>query len=226
MPLLDVAMAEEGHLTNEGMQKSPFGRHPRRFRVQAVASFYTMYKGRPTGKYLISCYTSISCMLLGGDVLHAVEDKSESPTVSGGRRPPLGRVHRVHRGLRRSAAVQVNYELIEGVTPAGAKGASEVAPVPGPMWSTPTSARTVWRLEASSGPSGGSAVGLYPAFQPLGTVGTEGVHSTPPLVVTKRMTEFPADSHTIDRYEATGGYEQARRATGMSLVIRVIEEIH
>jgi NADH-quinone oxidoreductase subunit F len=39
---------------------------------------------------------------------------------------------------------------------------------------------------------------------------------TTPLLVTKRMTEHPADSHTVERYEATGGYEQARRATGMT----------
>ena len=47
---------------------------------------------------------------------------------------------------------------------------------------------------------------------------------TTPLVVTNRMTEFPADSHTIDRYEATGGYEQARRATGMTRD-ELVEEI-
>ena len=44
------------------------------------------------------------------------------------------------------------------------------------------------------------------------------------LLVTKRMTEHPSDSHTIDRYEATGGYEQARRATGMSRD-ELVEEI-
>ncbi|HSJ84166.1 MAG TPA: NADH-quinone oxidoreductase subunit NuoF [Acidimicrobiia bacterium] len=47
---------------------------------------------------------------------------------------------------------------------------------------------------------------------------------TTPLVVTKRMTEFPADSHSIDRYEATGGYEQARRALGMTRD-ELVEEI-
>jgi NADH-quinone oxidoreductase subunit F len=35
---------------------------------------------------------------------------------------------------------------------------------------------------------------------------------TTPLLVTRRMTDHPTDSHTIDRYETTGGYEQARRA--------------
>ena len=47
---------------------------------------------------------------------------------------------------------------------------------------------------------------------------------TTPLVVTKRMTEFPADSHSIDRYEATGGYEQAPRALGMTRD-ELVEEI-
>jgi len=35
-------------------------------------------------------------------------------------------------------------------------------------------------------------------------------------VVTRRMTEFPADSHTMARYEATGGYAGARRAVTMT----------
>ncbi len=30
------------------------------------------------------------------------------------------------------------------------------------------------------------------------------------------MVDHPADSHTLDRYEATGGYEQAKRALGMT----------
>ena len=36
------------------------------------------------------------------------------------------------------------------------------------------------------------------------------------LVVTKRMTDHPADSHSIERYESTGGYAQARRSLGMT----------
>ncbi len=34
-------------------------------------------------------------------------------------------------------------------------------------------------------------------------------------VITRRMVEHPADSHTLARYEATGGYRQARRALDM-----------
>ena len=36
------------------------------------------------------------------------------------------------------------------------------------------------------------------------------------LLVTRRMTDHPTDSHTMERYEATGGYVQARRAVGMT----------
>ncbi len=39
---------------------------------------------------------------------------------------------------------------------------------------------------------------------------------TTPLIVTKRMVDHPADSHTIERYESTGGYAQAKRAVGMT----------
>ncbi|MBW3666159.1 MAG: NADH-quinone oxidoreductase subunit NuoF [Actinobacteria bacterium] len=45
-----------------------------------------------------------------------------------------------------------------------------------------------------------------------------------PLVVTRRMTEHPADSHTIERYEATGGYSQAKRALGMTRE-QLVEEV-
>ncbi|HZD23944.1 MAG TPA: NADH-quinone oxidoreductase subunit NuoF, partial [Acidimicrobiia bacterium] len=36
------------------------------------------------------------------------------------------------------------------------------------------------------------------------------------LLITKRMTDHPDDSHTIERYEATGGYAQAKRALGIT----------
>jgi NADH-quinone oxidoreductase subunit F len=35
-------------------------------------------------------------------------------------------------------------------------------------------------------------------------------------VITKLMTEHPSDSHTLARYEASGGYVEARKSTGMT----------
>ena len=80
MPLLYLAMSEEGHLTSDGMEEVARWCEITPAQGQSVASFYTMYKRERTGKYLVSCCTSISCMLLGGDdVLHAVEDESGVP---------------------------------------------------------------------------------------------------------------------------------------------------
>jgi NADH-quinone oxidoreductase subunit E len=143
-----------------------------------VATFYTMYKRKPTGKYLISCCTSISCMLLGGDdVLHAVEDESNVPH---GETDPEGLLSVEHveciGACGGAPALQVNYELIEGVTPDKARelvrwlGNARPEVVNGDeMQELFGGVRSFdWAIREENG-----AVGPYPAFQPLGTVGSE-----------------------------------------------------
>jgi hypothetical protein len=87
--------------------------------VQSVASFYTMYKRDDVGRYLLSVCTSISCMLLGGDeVLDAVADETGVPDgeTSGDRLFSVEHVECIG-ACGGAPAVQVNYELVEGVTP-------------------------------------------------------------------------------------------------------------
>ena len=179
MPLLYLAMAEEGHLTDDGMEEVARRVGITPAQVQAVATFYTMYKRKATGRYLISCCTSISCMLLGGDeVLHAVEDQSGVPH---GETDPDGLLSVEHveciGACGGAPAVQVNYELIEGVTPDRARelvrwlgnarpdvvNSDEMQELFGGVRSFD------WAIRDDDG-----AVGPYPAFQPLGTVGSEG----------------------------------------------------
>jgi NADH-quinone oxidoreductase subunit E len=179
MPLLYLAMAEEGHLTDEGMAEVARWVDITPAQVQAVATFYTMYKRRRTGRYLISCCTSISCMLLGGDdVLHAVEDESGVPHGETDADGLLSVEHVECIGACGGApAIQVNYELIEGVTPDKARelvrwlgtarpdvvNTDEMQELFGGVRSFD------WAIRDADG-----AVGPYPAFQPLGTVGSEG----------------------------------------------------
>lgn len=178
MPLLYLAMAEEGYLTGEGMEEVAEWCGITPAQVRSVASFYTMYKREQTGRYLISCCTSISCMLLGGDgVLHAVEDESGVPHGETDAETLLSVEHVECIGACGGApAVQVNYELIEGVTPE--KGRELV------NWLRKAKPEVVngdemqslfggkpsfdWAISEVDG-----AVGPYPAFQPLGTVGSE-----------------------------------------------------
>ena len=87
--------------------------------MQSVASFYTMFKREDTGNYLISVCTSISCFLLGADdVLDAISDETGVPDGETDADGTFSVEHAECIGACGGApAVQVNYELIEGVTP-------------------------------------------------------------------------------------------------------------
>jgi NADH-quinone oxidoreductase subunit E len=178
MPLLYLAMVEDGHLTEEGMAEVALWCGITPAQVQAVASFYTMYKREPIGRYLISCCTSISCMLLGADqVLQALEDQSGVPHGETDHDALLSVEHVECLGACGGAvAVQVNYELIEGVTPDRARSlvdwlkTAEPEVVNGDEMQELFGTRRSfdWAIRDESG-----AVGPYPAFQSLGTVGSE-----------------------------------------------------
>lgn len=178
MPLLYLAMAEEGYLTNDAMEEVAEWCGITPAQVQSVASFYTMYKRERTGRYLVSCCTSISCMLLGGDdVLHAVEDESGVPHGETDDDGFLSVEHVECIGACGGApAVQVNYELIEGVTPEKARELVNWLKKAKPdvvngdeMQSLFGGRRSFdWAIPEDAG-----AVGPFPAFQPLGTVGNE-----------------------------------------------------
>lgn len=178
MPLLYLAIAEEGHLSDEGMKEVAGWCDITPAQVLAVASFYTMYKRERTGKYLISCCTSISCMLLGGDdVLHAVEDESGVPHGETDDEGLISVEHVECIGACGGApAVQVNYELIEGVTPEKGRELVKWLKTAQPAVVNTDEMQQLfgerrsfdWAITETEG-----AVGPYPAFQPLGTVGTE-----------------------------------------------------
>jgi NADH:ubiquinone oxidoreductase subunit E len=170
MPLLYLAMAEDGYLTDEGMAEVAnwIGITPAQ--VLSVASFYTMYKTEPVGRYLISCCTSISCMLLGSDeVLHALEANADGSLVTVEHAECLG-------ACGGAPAVQVNYELIEGVSPEKASQLVEWLMKAQPAVVNADEMQSLfggrrsfdWAI-AEAGGSGGP----FPAFQPLGTATTE-----------------------------------------------------
>ncbi|HEY3428194.1 MAG TPA: NAD(P)H-dependent oxidoreductase subunit E, partial [Acidimicrobiia bacterium] len=116
MPLLYLAMAHDGYLTEAGMVEVAEWTGTTPAQVAGVASFYTMYKRQPVGRYLISCCTSISCMLLGSDrVMHALEEEAGALHGQTDVEGLIGVEHAECLGACGGApAVQVNYELIEG----------------------------------------------------------------------------------------------------------------
>jgi NADH-quinone oxidoreductase E subunit len=120
MPLLYLAQSEEGQLTRDGLREVAALLNLTTAEVEAVASFYTMYRLRPTGEHLVSVCTNLACMLRGGkDVLEAAH--RASGTTHGGDRSEDGVVS-VHEeeclGVCDFApAVQIDFANHDAVTP-------------------------------------------------------------------------------------------------------------
>jgi NADH-quinone oxidoreductase subunit E len=69
LPILYLMQAEQGHVTREGMQEAGEILGLTTAQVEAVASYYTMFKKRPAGKWIISVCTNVSCALWGANRL-------------------------------------------------------------------------------------------------------------------------------------------------------------
>src|SRR5207248_609288 len=67
LPLLHLVQAEDGYVTPEGVSFCAEQLGITRAQVGAVATFYTMYKRKPTGDWLVSVCTNTMCGVLGGD---------------------------------------------------------------------------------------------------------------------------------------------------------------
>lgn len=71
LPLLHLVQAEEGYVTPAGIDLCARELGLTKAQVGAVATFYTMYKRRPVGEYLVSVCTNLSCQILGAEEVYA-----------------------------------------------------------------------------------------------------------------------------------------------------------
>ncbi|OFW66263.1 MAG: hypothetical protein A2Z12_05685 [Actinobacteria bacterium RBG_16_68_21] len=172
MPLLYLAMAADGKLTDEGMREVAEHTGMTPAQVYSVASFYSMYK-RELGEHLVSVCRSVSCHLLGGDdVLAAVVDET-------GIRPGQTGAITVEAvecvgACGGAPAVQVDYELVEGVSPAQARALCRwlLDERPGFVIGDDLQARFGGQRSFDWGPAEPvGALGPVPAFEPYGTTG-------------------------------------------------------
>jgi NADH-quinone oxidoreductase subunit E len=75
MPLLYLAQSAEGHITRDGLREVAELLCITTAEVEAVATFYTMYRMRPTGEHLVNVCTNLACMLRGAkDVYEAAHE--------------------------------------------------------------------------------------------------------------------------------------------------------
>ena len=80
MPLLYLAQSIEGRVTRQGLQEVAALLGLTTAEVEAVASFYTMLRLKPTGTHVVSVCTNLSCALRGSaQVYEAAHQASGIP---------------------------------------------------------------------------------------------------------------------------------------------------
>jgi NADH-quinone oxidoreductase subunit E len=176
MPLLYMAMLADGGLTPEGMREvaDRVGMTPAQ--VRAVASFYTMYKEGDVGKYVVSVCRSISCHLLDASaVVAAAEEATGVPSgETGGDRVFTVEEVECIGACGGAPAIQVNYEMVEGLDPDRMRSLCEwlKEEQPDAVRGDHLQERFGGRRSFAWGPAEATAaVGPVPAFGPYGTAG-------------------------------------------------------
>jgi NADH-quinone oxidoreductase subunit E len=119
LPMLHLVQAEEGYVTPAGIAFCAEVLGLTKAEVGAVATFYTMYKRRPTGEYLVSVCTNLSCQILGGEEIYA--RLSRRLGVGHDETTPDGSVTLEHAECLAACdyapVVTVNYEFFDNQTP-------------------------------------------------------------------------------------------------------------
>ena len=120
MPLLYLMQSVEGQVTRDGLREVADLLGIRTAEVEAVASFYTMLRLRPTGTHVISVCTNLSCALRGaGDVFEAAH---EATGVEHGHETSDDRAFTIHEeeclgACDAAPVVQIDFANHDRVTP-------------------------------------------------------------------------------------------------------------
>jgi NADH-quinone oxidoreductase subunit E len=128
LPLLHLVQTEDGHVSPGGVAFCAEVLGINKAQVGAVATFYTMYKRRPTGEYLVSVCTNTLCNVLGGQEVY--DGLVEHLGVGHDETTPDGKITLEHAECLAACdyapVVTVNYDFaIDQATPEGAVGLVE-----------------------------------------------------------------------------------------------------
>ena len=121
--MLHLVQSAEGQITTEGIETCAeiLGITPAE--VNAVATFYTMYKRRPVGDYHVGVCTNTLCAVMGGDAIF--ESLSEHLDVGNDETTDDGRItlERVecNAACDYAPVMMVNWEFMDNQTPESAK---------------------------------------------------------------------------------------------------------
>ncbi|MGY0024641.1 NADH-quinone oxidoreductase subunit NuoE [Streptomyces sp. cg35] len=122
LPMLHLVQAEEGHVTRTGMQFCADMLDLTTAEVTAVATFYTMYRRKPSGDYQVGVCTNTLCAVMGGDAIF--ETLQEHLGVGNNGTTDDGKVTLEHIECNAACdfapVVMVNWEFFDNQTPESA----------------------------------------------------------------------------------------------------------
>ncbi|GGV67109.1 NADH-quinone oxidoreductase subunit E [Streptomyces longisporoflavus] len=123
LPLLHLVQSEEGHVTRTGMAFCAEVLGLTTAEVTAVATFYTMYRRKPSGDYQVGVCTNTLCAVMGGDAIF--ESLQEHLGVGNEGTTEDGKVTLEHIECNAACdfapVVMVNWEFFDNQTPETAK---------------------------------------------------------------------------------------------------------
>jgi NADH-quinone oxidoreductase subunit E len=119
LPLLHLVQSEEGRVSPAGVGFCAEQLGITKAEVGAVATFYTMYKRRPTGEYLVSVCTNTLCDVMGGG--EVFRTLSEELGVGHDETTADGKITLEHAECLAACdyapVVTVNYDFYDNQTP-------------------------------------------------------------------------------------------------------------
>ncbi|MFD4244302.1 NADH-quinone oxidoreductase subunit NuoE [Streptomyces sp. NPDC058525] len=123
LPLLHLCQSEEGHVSRTGIRFCADVLGLTTAEVTAVATFYTMYRRKPSGDYQVGVCTNTLCAVMGGDAIF--DELKQHLGVGNNETTPDGKVTLEHIECNAACdyapVVMVNWEFFDNQTPESAK---------------------------------------------------------------------------------------------------------
>jgi NADH-quinone oxidoreductase subunit E len=175
LPMLHLVQSVEGRVTSEGIQACADILELSAAEVSGVATFYTMYKRKPVGDYLVGVCTNTLCAVMGGDAIF--ERLKDHLDVGNDETTADGKVTLEHVECNAACdyapVMMVNWEFMDNMTPSSAvelvddlRAGTEVTSTRGPRICTWREAERVLagfpdgRVDEGPAAGGPSLVGL------------------------------------------------------------------
>jgi NADH-quinone oxidoreductase subunit E len=211
LPILFLLQAEDGYVSPAGVAQAAQLLGLTKAEVGAVATFYTMFRRRPVGKYLVSVCKTLPCELRGSrEISAAMAERLEVP-LGGTDQSGMVTVEEVEclAACDGAPVVQVNTENYERLTTSEAMELLEALlrdEVPPPTFAAdgsvtePSTAGLHWRLAGLGDPP--ATLGNPPATlgDPLATLGAGAAEGREPTE--RRIGREPSPPEPTEQREA------------------------